>query len=76
MDRICIASMINCSKDVVDDEVTGYLFETGNFMDLINKVKKFLRLGKEHKKAMGLAGRKKVEMSLIGRLWWMLILKK
>lgn len=61
MGRICIASKINGSKDVIDDEVTGYLFETGNSSDLINKVEKFLKLDFESKKQMGLAGRKKVE---------------
>lgn len=43
MGRACIASEINGSKDVIDDGVTGYLFETGNVKDLIDKVKKVLR---------------------------------
>ncbi|MEG1256977.1 glycosyltransferase family 4 protein [Clostridium sp.] len=61
MGRICIASKINGSKDVIDYGVTGYLFETGNAEDLIDKVDKFLRLDYEDKKQMGLDGRKKVE---------------
>jgi glycosyltransferase involved in cell wall biosynthesis len=61
MGRICIASTINGSKDVVDDGVTGYLFTTGNAKDLINKVEKFLELDYKRKKQMGLAGRRKVE---------------
>lgn len=61
MGRICIASKINGSKDVIDDGSTGYLFETGNAQDLIDKVEKFLELDCEVKKQMGLAGRKKVE---------------
>jgi len=61
MGRICIASKINGSKDVIDDGVTGHLFETGNAQDLINKVDKFLELDYEAKKQMGLAGRTKVE---------------
>jgi glycosyltransferase involved in cell wall biosynthesis len=61
MGRICIASTINGSKDVVEDGVTGYLFETGNAKDLTNKVEKFLGLEYEAKKQMGLAGKKKVE---------------
>ncbi|MDD7792770.1 glycosyltransferase family 4 protein [Clostridium sp. 'White wine YQ'] len=61
MGRICIASKINGSKDVIDDGVTGYLFETGNSQDLIDKVDSFLRLDFNDKKRMGLAGRKKVE---------------
>ncbi|WP_088104323.1 glycosyltransferase family 4 protein [Halalkalibacter urbisdiaboli] len=59
--RICIASDINGSKDVVDDGVTGYLFETGNSIDLIAQVEKLLILDFESKKHMGLAGRNKVE---------------
>lgn len=61
MGRICIASNISGSKDVINDGVTGYLFETGNAMDLIDNVNRFLRLDYESKKQMGLAGRKKVE---------------
>jgi len=61
MGRICIASKINGSKDVIADGETGYLFEAGNAMDLIEKVDKFLKLDYESKKHMALAGRKKVE---------------
>jgi galacturonosyltransferase len=61
MGRVCIASRINGSKDVVDDEVTGYLFETGNAQDLIVKIEKFLALDNESMRRMGLAGRRKVE---------------
>ncbi|AIF53701.1 glycosyltransferase family 4 protein [Pelosinus sp. UFO1] len=61
MGRICIATKINGSKDVIDDEVTGYLFETRDAQNLINKVEKFLKLDYEAKKRMGLDGRKKVE---------------
>ncbi|MGY3815703.1 glycosyltransferase family 4 protein [Globicatella sulfidifaciens] len=61
MGRVCIASNINGSKDVIDDGVTGYLFETGNAEDLTDKVKKFLDLSFEEKVRMGLTGRAKVE---------------
>jgi galacturonosyltransferase len=61
MGRVCIASTINGSKDVIDDGVTGYLFETGSAKDLTDKVKKFLDLSFEDKVKMGLAGRAKVE---------------
>ncbi|WP_418790840.1 glycosyltransferase family 4 protein [Phosphitispora sp. TUW77] len=61
MGRVCIASKINGSKDVIDDGVTGYLFETGSATDLTVKVKKFLELDYKAKKQMGLAGRKKVQ---------------
>lgn len=58
--RVCIASAINGSKDVVDDGVTGYLYEAGNSRNLIEKVEKFLALSFEEKKAMGVAGHDKV----------------
>jgi galacturonosyltransferase len=59
--RICIASNINGSRDVIEDGITGYLFEKGNAADLISKVEKFILLSDEEKSSMGLAGRKKVE---------------
>lgn len=58
--RVCIASAINGSKDVVDSGVTGYLYETGNSQSLIEKVEMFLALSFEEKKAMGIAGYDKV----------------
>ena len=61
MGRVCIASMINGSKDVVNDQVTGYLFEAGNTKDLIRKVKRFLELNNIEKIKMGRASREKVE---------------
>lgn len=61
MGRVCISSRINGSKDVINDGVTGYLFETGNAEDLIDKVKKFLELSFKDKVKMGLADREKVE---------------
>lgn len=59
--RICIASKINGSKDVVDHGVTGYLFEKGNAEDLAAQVEKFILLSAEEKSQMGRAGREKVE---------------
>jgi galacturonosyltransferase len=61
MGRVCIASNINGSNDVIVDGVTGYLFETGCADDLADKVKKFLELDFNNKKQMGIKGRKKVE---------------
>lgn len=58
--RICIASAISGSKDVVEDGITGYLFETGNSQSLIDKVEQFLRLDYNQKKDMGIAGHKKI----------------
>lgn len=61
MGRVCIASKINGSKDVIEDGVTGYLFETGITEDLVAKVKAFLKLSYNEKVEMGLSGRNKVE---------------
>ena len=59
--RVCIASKVSGSKDVIDHGINGYLFDTRNSNDLIDKVKMFLRLNHNDKVNMGLQGRKKVE---------------
>lgn len=61
MGRICIATKINGSMDVIDDGKTGYLFEIGNAQDLIDKVENLIALDFEVQMQMGIAGRKKVE---------------
>ena len=48
-------------KEVVDDGVNGYLVRERNSQDLIEKMRKFMALSWEERKAMGLAGRAKVE---------------
>ena len=58
--RACIASRINGSADVVEDGVTGFLFETGNTEALIGTIEAFLALRTEERKAMGIAGHRKV----------------
>lgn len=59
--RACIGSKINGTMDVIEDGVTGYLFETGNTESLIEKIEKFLDLSAEEKFAMGKAGREKIK---------------
>lgn len=59
--RICIASKINGSTDVVDDGVTGYLFETKNAEDLATCVEKVINMSTSQREQMGLAGRHKAE---------------
>lgn len=49
-------------REVVDDGVNGYIVKQKNSLDLIDTIEKFLMLSANQKKAMGLAGRKKVEM--------------
>ncbi len=48
-------------REIVDNEVTGFVVEQKNSQDLIEKIEKFLKLNQEDKKKMGLAGRRKVE---------------
>ena len=48
-------------REVIDDGVNGYVMEQKNTQDLIEKIEAFLALPWEQKKAMGLAGRAKVE---------------
>ncbi|WP_455264313.1 glycosyltransferase family 4 protein [Phascolarctobacterium sp.] len=59
--RICIGSKINGTSDVIDDGVTGYLFETGNSCDLAEKIARVINLSKEERATMGLRARKKIE---------------
>ncbi len=59
--RACIGSKIDGTTSVIDDEITGYLFEPGNANDLVNKLEKFISLTYDNKKQMGIEGRKKIE---------------
>lgn len=61
MGRICIASDIDGSREVIKAEVTGYLFEKKKYGDLTNKIEKFINLDIETKKEMGKLSRNKVE---------------
>lgn len=48
-------------REVVDDGVNGYVVCEKDSADLIDKIEEFLKLSAEERKAMGLAGRSKVE---------------
>lgn len=48
-------------REVVDDGINGYVVEEKNSRDLIEKIEMFLAKSTEERKAMGLAGRAKVE---------------
>lgn len=48
-------------KEIVDNDVSGFLVEKKNSDDLIRKIEEFLSLSYEDKREMGLAGRRKVE---------------
>ena len=66
--RACIGSSVSGTKDVIDDGVNGYLFETGSAESLADKIEKFICLSPEEKSAMGRAGRNKVEREFDRRL--------
>ena len=61
MGRICIGSKIPGTEDVLDDGVTGYLFEKESVDGLLAAIEKVLALTPEQRKEMGMAGRTKVE---------------
>jgi glycosyltransferase involved in cell wall biosynthesis len=48
-------------REIVEEEINGYIVEQQNSKDLIEKIEAFLALNYEQKIEMGLAGRKKVE---------------
>lgn len=48
-------------REVIDDEVNGFICRQKDSKDLINQIEKFLALNWEEKKFMGIAGRNKVE---------------
>lgn len=66
--RACIGSRINGTKDVIDEGVTGYIFETGSAESLIEQIERFLSLSREEKLAMGKAGREKIEREFDRRI--------
>lgn len=48
-------------REVIDDGVNGYIVKQKDSQDLIEKIEKFLSLSWKERRAMGLAGRAKVE---------------
>lgn len=61
MGRPVITSNIHGCLEAVEDGVTGYLCEKQNPEDLYRIMKKICELSYEERKAMGLAGRKRME---------------
>lgn len=59
--RPVIASNIPGCRETFEDGVSGMAFEPRNAEDLTDKLIKFIELPYEKKKAMGIAGRRKVE---------------
>ena len=58
--RCCIGSRISGTTDVIDDGVTGFLFEPGDADDLADKCMKIIRMTPEERAEMGRAGRERV----------------
>lgn len=61
MGRPVITSSIHGCMEAVEDGVSGYLCEKQNADDLYEKMKMFISLSYDERKAMGLAGRKRME---------------
>lgn len=59
--RAAITTDIAGCRDCVDDGVTGYIYEPENVDQLVERIEQFLALTSEQRKAMGKAGRNKVE---------------
>lgn len=59
--RALITTNRSGCREVIDDGVNGFVVEQKNTQDLIEKIETFLALPWEQKKAMGIAGRAKVE---------------
>ncbi len=66
--RPVITSNIHGCLEAVEDGVTGFLCEKQNADDLYRVMKKFTALTYEKRKAMGLAGRKRMEAQFDKRL--------
>lgn len=48
-------------REIIDDQVNGFIVKQKDSEDLIEKIEKFINLSNEEKKAMGKASREKVE---------------
>lgn len=59
--RVCIASDINGSREVVEEGVTGFMFTPGDSASLIEKLERFIAMSPGEREAMGRRGREKME---------------
>ena len=62
MGRPLITSRIHGCMEAVEDDVSGFLFEQKNLEDLKKSIRNFVELSYEQRQAMGLAGRKHMEL--------------
>lgn len=61
MGKPLLASNIPGCKEIVDDGLNGYLFESKSVDSMVEKIRLFLALNAEQRMEMGLASRRKVE---------------
>ncbi|MEH6957400.1 glycosyltransferase family 4 protein [Neobacillus drentensis] len=59
--RAVLASRVPGCQETFDEEVSGYGFEVRSVDNLVEAIIKFINLSYDQKKAMGIAGRKKME---------------
>lgn len=59
--RPLIASNIPGCREIIDNDINGYLFDVGNVDDLIEAIEEFINIPQDEKEAMGKQSRIKVE---------------
>jgi glycosyltransferase involved in cell wall biosynthesis len=59
--RVVLASRVPGCKETFDEDVSGFGFDVKSVDSLVEAITKFINLPYEQKKAMGMAGRKKME---------------
>lgn len=60
MEKPIIATNVTGCKEIVENNVTGYLVKVADSEDLAQGMRKFINLSAEERKAMGIAGREKI----------------
>lgn len=60
MGKAIIASNVTGCKEIVDDNISGYLAQVKNVDELVEKMEKFISLTADERDKMGLLGREKV----------------
>ncbi|XJS11006.1 glycosyltransferase family 4 protein [Aerococcaceae bacterium WGS1372] len=58
--RPVLASNIPGCKEIIDDKITGYLFEVKNVKDIVEKIEAFINLSHSQRSQMGKLARKKM----------------
>ena len=60
MEKPIIATDVTGCKEIVENNKSGYLVKVKDFLDLAEKIEKFINLSDEERKKMGKNGRKKI----------------